>query len=56
MADEKITFRWTPEEKWCETEPKSSPAPVGKYRLHVTHRVAGEKKLYFQHHIFSIKN
>lgn len=55
MADEKITFRWQPEEKWCEAEPKSSPAPVGKYHLIVTHRVAGEKKLYFQHYVFNLK-
>jgi hypothetical protein len=54
-AKERHTFSWKPEEKWCENEEKTAEAPLGKYRLVVTHRKGMEKKMYFQHYVFTLK-
>lgn len=51
---DKQTFKWKPEEQWCEESAKSAPAPVGKYRLVINHTVNMEKKLYFQHYEFTL--
>lgn len=51
---ERFTFRWKPEEKWCEPTLKTLPAPVGKYRLVINHLNGLEKKLNQQYYEFSL--
>lgn len=54
-AQVRTSFSWKPEEQWCEEGAKSAPAPVGKYRLIITHRKENEKQLFFQHYEFTLK-